>query len=242
VCEVVGDLANTLWELNQRADNEVPAGKGTFADKHRKRILADIHEHDNSNDFPFKPQKILHDVRAVLGDKDILISDVGAHKIWVARVFVVHEPNTCIISNGFASMGIALPGGIAAKLVYPERKVLTISGDGGFMMNVQELETAVRLGIPTVNMIWSDGTYGLIEWHQERKFGHAYGTRFGNPDFVGLAESFGAKGYRMREGDNIQEVLTEAFRHDKPVVIDCPVDYTENIRLTERLGNLVCPV
>ena len=242
VCEVVGDLANTLWELNQRCEKEISDGKGNWAQKHRERILVDVHEHDNSNDFPFKPQKILHDVRAVLGENDILISDVGAHKVWIARIFVVHEPNTCIISNGFASMGIGLPGGIAAKLVYPDRKVLTISGDGGFMMNVQELETAVRLKTPTVNMVWTDGTYGLIEWHQEKKFGKPYGTRFGNPNLVALAESFGARGYKVQQGDNIEEVLTEAFRHDKPVVIDCPVDYTENIRLSERLGKLVCPV
>ena len=240
--EVVGDLANTLWELNERADKEIKSGRGEFALKHREQILADIHEHDNSTDFPLKPQKILHDMRGVLGDRDIVISDVGAHKVWVARMFTVHEPNTCIISNGFASMGIALPGGIAASLACPDRKVLTVSGDGGFMMNVQELETAVRLGVPTVNLIWTDGTFGLIEWHQEKKFGQAFGTRFGNPDFVKLAESFGAVGYRIGEGDDLREVLSNAFKLEKPVVIDCPVDYTENIRLTERLGNLVCPV
>ncbi len=239
--EVVGDLANTLWELNERAD-ELPKGTGEFALKHRERILADIHEFDTSTAFPFKPQKILHDVRAVLGDDDILISDVGAHKIWIARMYLVRQPNTCIISNGFASMGIALPGGIAAKLALPDRKVLTISGDGAFMMNVQELETAVRLGVPTVNMVWADGTFGLIEWHQQKKFGHAFGTRFGNPDFVKLAESFGAVGMRIGPGESIQDVLQEAFKADRPVVIDCPVDYTENIRLTQRLGSLVCPV
>lgn len=239
--EVIGDLANTLWELNERA-GEIAKNSGEFALKHRQNILADIHEFDTSTACPFKPQKILHDVRAVLSDRDILISDVGAHKIWTARMYTVHEPNTCIISNGFASMGIALPGGLAAKLACPDCRVLTISGDGAFMMNVQELETAVRLGVPTVNMIWTDGTFGLIEWHQEKKFGHAFGTRFGNPDFVKLAESFGAVGYRLGPGDDIQHVLHTAFAQQKPVVIDCPVDYSENIRLTQRLGNLVCPV
>jgi acetolactate synthase-1/2/3 large subunit len=135
-----------------------------------------------------------------------------------------------------------VPGGVAAKLVYPERKVLTVSGDAGFMMNMQELETAVRLGTPTVNMIWSDGTLGLIEWKQERKFGHAFGTRFENPDFVKLARAMGAGGIRVKQGDDLQQILKRAFRSKKPVVIDCPVDYTENIKLSERLGRLVCPV
>jgi len=240
--EVVGDLANTLWELNERIDSEIEPGRGQFALKHRELIMNDLHEHDNDTGFPLKPQKIIHDIRAVLGTEDILISDVGAHKVWIARMYPVYEPNTCIISNGFASMGIGLPGGIAAKLAFPERKVLTVSGDGGFMMNVQELETAVRLGTPTVNLVWTDGTFGLIEWHQEKKFGHAFGTRFGNPDFLELARSFGAVGLRVKEGDDLAQLLTEAFRFDRPVVIDCPVDYRENIKLTERLGKLVCPV
>jgi acetolactate synthase-1/2/3 large subunit len=240
--EVVGDIASTLWELNERIEDDFPKNTGRFASKHRKLILNDIHQHDKSTAFPIKPQKILHDIRAVLGDDDILISDVGAHKMWIARLYMVREPNSCLISNGFASMGIALPGGIAAKLVYPEREVLTISGDAGFMMNMQELETAIRLGTPTVNMIWSDSSLGLIEWKQKNKFGHAYGTRFENPDFVKLARSCGAVGMRVKKGDDLQQLLKKAFRFKKPVVIDCPVDYTENLKLTRRLGQLVCPI
>jgi len=240
--ELVSDIAATLWALNEKYDSSQPKGRGEFVLKHRTNILNDIHEFDDSEHFPFKPQKIIHDVRAVMGDKDILISDVGAHKLWVARSFLVHEPNTCLISNGFASMGIALPGGIAAKLIYPERNVVTISGDGGFLMNVQELETAVRLKTPTVNMIWSDGTLGLIEWKQQNKFGRTYGTRFGNPDWVDMAESFGAVGIKVQKGENLQDVLRKALKSDKPVVLDCPVDYSENIRLTQRLGQLVCPI
>lgn len=240
--EIVGDIASTLWELNEKIDDSFPKGMGKFATKHRKRIINDIHEHDNSTVFPFKPQKILHDIREVLDDEDILISDVGAHKMWIARMYVAREPNTTLISNGFASMGIALPGGIAAKLVYPERKILTVSGDGGFLMNVQELETAVRLKVPTVNMIWSDGTFGLIEWKQINKYGHAFATRFGNPDWVKLAQSYGAKGIKVNKGDDLKEVLKKAFKSKVPVVIDCPVDYTENIKLTKRLGEMVCPI
>jgi len=240
--EVVADIASTLWELNQRIDDSFDRSRGEYALKHRRMILQDIHEHDNSTDFPLKPQKILHDIRQVMGDEDILISDVGAHKMWIARMYLVHAPNTCLISNGFATMGIALPGGIAAKLTYPERNVLTVSGDGGFLMNVQDLETAVRLGTPTVNMIWSDGTFGLIEWKQKSRYGQAFGTSFGNPDWVKLAESYGAIGIKVTEKDSLQEILTRAFEADKPVVIDCPVDYSENIKLTERLGKLVCPI
>ncbi|MBI4720326.1 MAG: acetolactate synthase large subunit [Chitinivibrionia bacterium] len=241
-CELVGDIAGTLWALNERVDEAMPCNTGTFALKHRRRILKDIHQHDNSRTFPLKPQKILHDVREVLGGADLLISDVGAHKMWIARVFLAYEPNTCIISNGFASMGIALPGGIAAKLVYPGRRVMTISGDAGFLMNVQELETAVRLGLNTVNMIWSDGTLGLIEWKQKNRFGHAFGTRFQNPDWVKLARAYGAEGIRVKKGDDLVAILRRAFRMKRPVVIDCPVDYSENIKLTKRLGRMVCPL
>lgn len=163
--------------------------------------------------------------------------------MWVARMYLVYAPNTCLISNGFATMGIALPGGIAAQLVCPDCKVVTISGDGGFLMNAQELETAVRMKTPTVNMIWTDGTFGLIEWKQRNKYGHAFGTRFGNPDWVKLAEAYGAVGLKVNEGDSLSDVLKKAFEYDdRPVVIDCPVDYSENVKLTERLGKLVCPI
>ncbi|RME21007.1 MAG: acetolactate synthase large subunit [Candidatus Zixiibacteriota bacterium] len=240
--ELVGDIAGSLWAINEQLGDDFDRSKGDFADKHRERVLAMIHEYDNDTSFPYKPQKILHDIRQGMRAEDILISDVGAHKMWIARMYLVYAPNTCLISNGFATMGIALPGGIAAKLACPDSNVLTISGDGGFLMNIQELETAVRLGTPTVNMIWTDGTFGLIEWHQRKKFGEAFGTKFGNPDWVALAESFGAVGIQVREGDNLTEVLKKAFTYDKPVVIACPVDYSENIKLTERLGQLVCPL
>lgn len=241
--EIVGDIASTLWELNEKINDDFPKNKGKFAVKHRRRIIDEIHEHDNNNVFPFKPQKILHDIRAVMNDDDILISDVGAHKMWIARMFIAHEPNCCLISNGFASMGIALPGGVAAKMIFPERKVLTVSGDGGFLMNIQELETAVRMKAATVNIVWSDCTFGLIEWKQQNKFGHAFGTRFNNPDWVKLAKSFGAVGIKVNKGDDLKNILNKAFKYkDKPVVIDCPVDYSENIKLTKRLGQLVCPI
>ncbi|UCC43716.1 MAG: acetolactate synthase large subunit, partial [Candidatus Zixiibacteriota bacterium] len=240
--EVVGDIAGSLWELNQHIDDSFDSSRGSFALKYRDEILKDIHRYDHDNSFPLKPQKMLYEIRQVMGDEDILVSDVGAHKVWIARMYLVHAPNTCLISNGLASMGIAVPGGIAAKIVNPARRVMTVSGDGGFLMNVQELETAVRLGTPTVNLIWSDGTFGLIEWKQQTLYGHVFGTQFTNPDHLKLAESFGAVGMRVNKGDNLREILSKAFECNRPVVIDCPVDYSENLKLTERLGELVCPV
>jgi acetolactate synthase-1/2/3 large subunit len=169
-----------------------------------------------------------------MGPDDIVISDVGAHKMWIARHYHCHSPNTCIISNGFAAMGIAIPGALAAKLVYPNRKVVAATGDGGFMMNCQELETALRVGTPFVTLIFNDGGYGLIEWKQE--------NHFGNPDFVKLAESMGLKGYRVESALDLIPVLKEALAQDVPAVIDCPVDYRENSRFTQKAGELNCSV
>ena len=184
---------------------------------------------------------MLYDVREAMGDSDILISDVGAHKMWIGRLYPCVEPNTCIISNGFASMGIGLPGSIGAKLLYPERNVLSINGDGGFLMNAQELETAVRCEVPVVALVWRDETYGLIRWKQMNQFGRASHVDFGNPDFVAFAKSFGAEGYRIEHASELQPALREAFASKRPVVIDCPVDGSENLKLTERLEALELP-
>ncbi|MFH1700575.1 MAG: acetolactate synthase large subunit [Candidatus Zixiibacteriota bacterium] len=239
--ELIADIAGTLWELNERF-NGTEQDKGAWAAKYRKLIMNDIHEFDNDVSFPAKPQKLIGDIRSVMDDDDILISDVGAHKMWIARMYIAKSPNSCIISNGFASMGIALPGAMAAKIVYPEKKILTVCGDGGFMMNVQDLETAVRLKLPIVIMIWNDNGYGLIEWKQKNQFGHAFGTSVGNPDFVKLAESFGAVGMRAEKTEDVRTMLEKAFTMDKPVVLEVPVDYSENLKLTEKLGKIVCPI
>ncbi len=202
-----------------------------------QRVIAnELAAHAEDDCFPIKPQKIIWDLRQALDAHDIVISDVGAHKMWVARLYPAEAPNTCIISNGFASMGIGLPGAIAAKRTFPDRKVVTVTGDAGFLMNVQELETAMRLGTPLVALIWRDDKYGLIEWHQLRKFGRATHIEFTNPDFVKLAESFGCKGYRVESSADLLPTLRRALDDDTVVVIDCPVDYSENMKLTERLG------
>ena len=201
-----------------------------------------MEEHAFDTGFPLKPQKIAWDLRQVLDPNAIVICDVGAHKMWMARMYQAEQPNTCIISNGFASMGIGLPGAIAAKVAFPNRTAVTVTGDGGFLMNCQELETALRIGAPLVVLIWNDSKYGLIEWHQLRRFGRTSFVDFKNPDFVKLAESFGAKGYRVEAADELLPVLRDAIESNTVAIIDCPVDYSENMKLTEKLGNLVCPI
>ncbi|MCZ6653734.1 MAG: thiamine pyrophosphate-dependent enzyme, partial [Planctomycetota bacterium] len=208
----------------------------------RQAIVDELAEHAQDSSFPLKPQKIIRDLRQVLQPEDIVISDVGAHKLWVARLYPAERPNTCIISNGFASMGIGVPGALAAKLAFPDRSVVTVTGDAGFLMNSQEIETAVRVGTPFVVLIWNDSEYGLITWHQLRHFGRPSHIDFKNPDFVKYAESFGAKGYRVESAGDLVPILEQAISDSTVSVIDCPVDYSENIKLTEKLGQLVCPI
>ncbi len=236
--EVVGDISDSLNEILKRAERKDKLDP--YALELRSDIRADYEQYANDDGFPIKPQKLLYDLRQVMGPEDIVISDVGAHKMWIARHYHCDRPNTCLISNGFAAMGIAIPGALAAKLVYPERKVVAATGDGGFMMNCQELETALRVGTPFVTLIFNDGGYGLIEWKQQNQFGEASFVHFGNPDFVKLAESMGLKGYRVESTVDFIPTLKTALAQDVPTVIDCPVDYRENYRFTQRAGDLSC--
>jgi acetolactate synthase I/II/III large subunit len=234
---VLGDIGHSLRgiALQARPRKETP-----FKDV-RAAIVKDRAEYSDDKEFPVKPQKIVWDVREVLGPDDIAISDVGAHKMWMSRMYRAERPNTCIISNGFAAMGIAVPGAIAAKLAYPERKVIAVTGDAGFMMNSQEIETAMRMKTPFVILIWNDSEYGLITWHQLRHFGRPSHIDFKNPDFVKYAESFGAKGYRIQKTEDLVPTLKQAFADDTVVIVDCPVDYRENMKLTARLKALGLP-
>lgn len=238
--EMVGNIKHSLACL--LAQGIQPKDLAYTSDTLREIILARITEHRDDKAFPMKPQKILSDIRSVLAENDILISDVGAHKMWIARMYPCYQPNTCIISNGFAAMGIAVPGAFVAKLIYPERNCLAVCGDGGFLMNSQELETAVRVGVPFVTLIFNDEAYGLIEWKQMNTFGRPAHIDFTNPDFVKYAQAFGAKGYRVQGSDELVPILKDAFNQNVPSVIDCPVNYAENLRLTEELGNLTCPI
>ena len=238
IAEVLGDISDSLEEILKRADRQ---GKpDPFALELIADIRADYEQYANDDEFPIKPQKLIYDLRQVMGPEDIVISDVGAHKMWIARHYHCDRPNTCLISNGFAAMGIAIPGAIAAKLVNPERKVVAATGDGGFMMNSQELETALRVGHPFVTLIFNDGGYGLIEWKQQNQFGESSFVRFGNPDFVKFAESMGLKGYRVESTADFIPTLKTALAQDVPTVIDCPVDYRENYRFTQKAGDLSC--
>lgn len=244
--EVTGDLSTSLSALSLMATSPQAVCPRTLrealvaelAGGHLglwETLSVELAEGRTEQSFPIKPQRLLSELRAVMAAEDIVISDVGAHKLWIARLYPCELPNTCIISNGFASMGIALPGAVAAKLLFPHRKVVAVTGDGGFLMNSQELETAVRLGLPIVTVICNDGSYGLIGWKQQARFGREAFVKFGNPDFVRYAESFGAKAYRVEAADDLPYILQAAFVQRGPVVIDCPVDYSENLTLTEKL-------
>lgn len=240
VVEVVGEIADSLGEILQRSNRQgKPDPRGIAL---KSDITAVYEEYANDQGFPIKPQKVIYDLRQVLGAEDIVISDVGAHKMWIARHYHCDRPNTCLISNGFAAMGIAMPGAVAAKLVYPDRKVVAVVGDGGFMMNCQELETALRVGTPFVTLIFNDGGYGLIEWKQQNYFGSSAYVHFSNPDFVKFAESMGLKGYRITSAADLIPTLKTALEQDVPAVIDCPIDYAENLKLSHKSGDLSCRI
>lgn len=227
--ELTGDIATILERLGALLWNKPVA---TYETPPYQRAFAQVLEAGDDDDVPIKPQRVLRDLRAALAPEDLLISDVGAHKLWVSRLWEAREPNTLLISNGFATMGFALPAAVAGALACgARRKVVALCGDGGFLMNVQELETARRLGLPFVVLVWNDGSYGLIEMHQRSKFKRVAGTRFGNPDFVALAEAFGVKGLRVERAGDLPAVLRAALAARGPAVVDVKVDYTENDKL-----------
>jgi acetolactate synthase-1/2/3 large subunit len=227
--ELVGNINHILNQLGcmlwnkPLASMQVPPYQAAF----------DVIMHVGTDeDSPVKPQRVLHDLREALRPEDVLVSDVGAHKLWVSRFWEAREPNTVLISNGFAAMGFGLPAAIAASLASRgSRKVVAICGDGGFMMSLAELETAKRLKLPLVVLIWTDASLGLIEMHQNRRFGRTMGTRFDNPDFVALARSFGVDGYRVESAGQLPAILARALRARGPVVVDVPIDYRENEKL-----------
>ncbi|MGW1682851.1 acetolactate synthase large subunit [Saccharopolyspora sp. NPDC002376] len=207
-----------------------------------RTLLDEELQYGRTNDaFPVVPQRVVADVRAALDRQDVVLADTGAGKMWMARLYPAYEPDTCLVSNGLSTMGFALPGAIAAKLARPDRRVLAMMGDGSFLMNSQELETAVRERIPLVVLVLVDEEYGLITWKMELELGRHSHTRFTNPDLVAYAESFGAHGHAIETADQLLPVLRRALDDDTVTVITCPIDYTENLRLTNRLGELHGP-
>jgi acetolactate synthase I/II/III large subunit len=233
---IIGDISASLDALTDaldghayEADPEVP-GSGLLAEEFARG--------QQDSRYPLAPARMVADTRAALGRSDVVLVDTGATKMWMARLYPTYECNTCLVSNGLSTMGFSLPGALGVKLARPESKVLAVVGDGAFLMNSQEIETAVRERIPLVVLIWEDGGYGLIEWKMDLELGAHYYVKFGNPDVVKYAESFGAKGYRINSADELLPTLRAALDDDGVSVICCPVDYSENLRLTERLGEL----
>ena len=188
--------------------------------------------------FPMAPARIVADIRTAMGDEDIVLCDTGAVKMWMARLYPTYRPHTCLVSNGLATMAFSIPGAFAAKLAYPERRVLAALGDGAFLMSTSEIETAVREGVHFTILVWVDGGYGLIGWKQDIQYGRQEAVSFGNPDFVALAESFGAKGYRVGSAGELLPTLEKTLADAAVSIVAVPVDYTENAELIGRLGAL----
>src|SRR2546429_1220855 len=204
----------------------------------RALLAAELARGQRDDRFPLAPARIVADTRAALRREDIVLVDTGALKMWMARLYPTYEPNTCLISNGLSTMAWTVPGAIGAKIARPDRRVLVATGDGAFLMNSQEIQTALRLGLAFVILIWVDGAYGLISWKMDLEIGRNVDTTFGNPDFVGYAESFGATGYLITSAAELLPALQAALAANTVSVIACPVDYAANLELIESLGDL----
>jgi len=231
-----GDIGRSLDALAAAVTREHPSASGG---ERIRELLADELDRGRADDsFPLAPARIVADTRSALASDDIVLVDTGALKMWMARLYPTYEPNTCLISNGLSTMAWTLPGAIAAKIACPDAKVLVATGDGSFLMNSQEIETALRVGTPMVILIWVDDAYGLISWKMDLEIGHNVDTRFHNPDFVAYAESFGAKGYSISSADELLPTLRRALDDDTVSVVACPVDYSANSALISSLGEL----
>jgi acetolactate synthase-1/2/3 large subunit len=228
--ELIGDIYHVLARLAEEC-RDVPHSGGS--QRLRDVVLGRFESARDDDGFPMQPPRALWEIRKALGREDILISDVGLHKLWIGRMFPAHEPNTVLIANGLAGMGFAVPCAVAAKLVHPDRKVVTVNGDGGFLMNAQELETAMRLKTPFVNVVWENRQYGSIVWKQDTKFGEHFGVDFTNPDFVKLAEAFGMPAWRCEAVEDFGTHLRQALALDVPSLIVLPIDYSIDVAMSE---------
>jgi len=241
--ELVGDIAHALKELvnafdGVEIDYDLSQQSATRRDMKHEIEQFEVEETEGT----IKPQKVLLEVQKIYADDGLVLSDVGAHKMWIARHYHCRTPNGCLIPNGFCSMGFALPGAIAAALVAPKRKILGIAGDAGFLMNVQEMETAARLGSNITMMVWEDKAYGLIAWKQWAHFGRHTDLSFSNPNWKALAAAFNWHYQSVAKSTDINSALNQAVAHNGPCLIVIPIDYEENKKLTERLGELTCAI
>ncbi len=225
--EVIGDIANAIWQIGEALEPQ-PHWDFTRLMTIREANEAQIAEGADDNRFPIYPQRMVADVRRALPAEGIVALDNGIYKLWFARNYKAHKPNTVLLDNALATMGAGLPSAMAAHLVYPDRPVVAVCGDGGFMMNSQELETAVRLKMNLVVIILRDDGYGMIRWKQSNMGFTDYGLDYGNPDFVMYAQSYGAKGHRVESAEGFLPLLEQCLSTPGVHVIDCPVDYSEN--------------
>ena len=238
------DIGRSLGALAEAVTPRVPetaaapGGAQPSGNRIRALLAAELARGQRDDRFPLAPARIVADTRAALRREDIVLVDTGALKMWMARLYPTYEPNTCLISNGLSTMAWTVPGAIGAKIARPDRRVLVATGDGAFLMNSQEIETALRLGLAFVVLIWVDDAYGLISWKMDLEIGRNVDTKFGNPDFVAYAESFGATGYRITSAGELLPALRAALAADTVSVIACPVDYAANLELIESLGDL----
>jgi acetolactate synthase-1/2/3 large subunit len=236
---VVGQIKAILHQVVHAMGDEC-LHQAPYFDKQKQAIEADLDKDRADDSFPMKPKRILRDIRKIMNDDDILISDVGAHKMWVARQYGAWRPKTVFISNGFCSMSGGLPGALEAKRLFPEKNVVTVCGDGGFMMAIQALVTGVELNIPFVAVLWQDDYFGLIKWKQEIEFKETSHVALHNPNLAHLAEAYGCYGQHIKSVDEFSDALTVALsRKDKPTVLVVPVDYSENMKLVEHLKEVV---
>ena len=236
--EVVGDISCSLREIGER----IP-GKRSFPAFARTRSLIEKKIHENlESRHPPLPQEIVRNVREVLSPQDIVALDNGIYKPWFSRLYPAFRPNTFLLDNALATMGGGLPTGIAAKMLFPQRRVLVVVGDGGFMMSSQELATAIRSRVPIVVLLLNDNAFGFVRWKQRNLNFEDFGMDLANPDFVKYAESFGARGIRLERGQNLTQILDQAFQLNEVALVECPIDYSVNYDVFSlELGNLVCP-
>ena len=228
--EVVGDIATSVQRLAARVEDKSNHDYTYFA-RVRKHVMEHITEGSDNPSFPMKPQRFVADVRAAIPDDGIIALDNGVYKVWFARNYRTTQPNTVLLDNALATMGAGLPSAMEAARLYPDRKVMAICGDGGFMMNSQELETAVRLNLNMIVLILNDNSYGMIRWKQYGMGYEDYGLEFNNPDFVMYANSYGAKGHRVESTESFVPLINQCYEEGGVHVIDLPVDYSENTKV-----------